>query len=125
MNEPVRDPALARALRALSPADADAPVDWDALHGRIAAAAELPLARRRRRASAGRRLRAAAPLAAAAALAGIALATLPARAPAPLPAEEQAVVEEILELSVPDQVGLLLSGQAAEAALLDAVEGEG
>lgn len=113
-----RDPALAAALRGMD----DAPeVDWTALRARVAAQAELPLARRRRTLSIRRGLRAIVPLAAAAGIAAIALGGLPGREPA-LSQEERAVVEEILTLSTPDQVGSLMTGEAAEEAMLEAVE---
>lgn len=119
MDEIDRDPALAAALGGL---DGDAPApDWDALRARVAAAAGLPLARRRRTLSIRRGLRAVVPLAAAAGIAAIALGGLPGREPA-LTQEERAVVEEILTLSTPDQVGLLMTGEAAEQAMLEAVE---
>jgi hypothetical protein len=119
MDELERDPALAAALRGL---DDDAPaLDWDALRARVTAQAELPLARRRRTLSIRRGLRAVLPLAAAAGIAAVALGGLPGREP-PLSQEERAVVEEILTLSTPDQVGLLMTGEAAEQAMLQAVE---
>jgi hypothetical protein len=119
MDEMQRDPALAAALRGM---DGDAPaMDWDALRARVTAEAELPLARRRRTFSMRRGLRAIVPLAAAAGIAAIALGGLPGREP-PLSQEERAVVDEILTLSTPDQVGLLMAGEAAEQAMLEAVE---
>jgi hypothetical protein len=119
MDELERDPALAAALRGM---DGDAPaMDWDALRARVTAQAELPLARRRRTLAIRRGLRAIVPLAAAAGIAALALGGLPGREP-PLSQEERAVVEEILTLSTPDQVGLLMTGEAAEQAMLQAVE---
>jgi hypothetical protein len=119
MDELERDPALAAALRGL---DGDAPaMDWDALRARVTVQAELPLARRRRTLSIRRGLRAVVPVAAAAGIAAVALGGLPGREP-PLSQEERAVVEEILTLSTPDQVGLLMTGEAAEQAMLQAVE---
>lgn len=119
MDELQRDPALAAALRGL---DGDAPaLDWDALRARVTAQAELPLARRRRTLSFRRGLRAIVPLAAAAGIAAVALGRLPGREP-PLSQEERAVVEEILTLSTPDQVGSLMTGEAAEQAMLEAVQ---
>jgi hypothetical protein len=119
MDELQRDPALAAALRGL---DGDAPAtDWDALRARVTAQAELPLARRRRTLSFRRGLRAVVPLAAAAGIAAVALGGLPGREP-PLSQEERAVVDEILTLSTPDQVGSLMTGEAAEQAMLEAVE---
>ena len=119
MDEMERDPALAAALRGM---DGDAPaMDWDALRARVTAQAERPLARRRRTLSIRRGLRAVVPLAAAAGIAAVALGGLPGREP-PLSQEERAVVEEILTLSTPDQVGLLMTGEAAEQAMLEAVE---
>ena len=123
MDELTRDPQLARALAGLQ---GDPPaVEWDALRARVAAQAELPLARRRRARTLHRGVRALVPLAAAA---GIAAVTLTSRQPADpaLTAEDQAVVEEILSLSVPDQVDLLITGRAAEQAMLEAAsEGTG
>lgn len=123
MDELTRDPGLARALAGL---DGEPPaVEWDALRVRVAAQAELPLARRRRSRALHRGVRALVPLAAAA---GIAAVTLTSRQPTDpaLSPEDQAVVEEILSLSVPDQVDLLITGQAAEQAMLEAAsEGTG
>ena len=122
MDELARDPALAAALRGV---DDDAPqMDWDALRARVTAQAELPLARRRRTLSLRRGMRAIVPLAAAAGIAAVALGGLPGREP-PLSQEERAVVDEILTLSTPDQVGLLMTGEAAEQAMLEAVEDGG
>lgn len=118
MDENDRDPALAAALRGLEGA-ADPP-DWGALHARLSAAAQLPLARRRRARSLRRGLRAVVPLAAAAGIAAVALRALPDGEPR-LSQEERAVVDEILTLSTPDQVGLLMTGEAAERAMLEAV----
>lgn len=121
MNEMNRDPVLGAALRDLH---GDAPrVDWDALRARLAADAEVPLARRRRSRSKTHGMRALVPLAAAAGIAAVALATLPDRRP-PLSQADQAVVEEILDLSIPGEVGALMSGEAADQALLEAVERE-
>lgn len=118
MDELERDPALAAALDGR---DGDTPaVNWDALRARTVAAAELPLARRRRTLSFRRGLRAVVPLAAAAGIAAVALRGLPGNPP--LSQEERAVVEEILTLSTSDQVGLLMTGEAAEQAMLEAVE---
>ncbi|HYR09414.1 MAG TPA: hypothetical protein VEQ60_16635 [Longimicrobium sp.] len=122
MDELTRDPALAAALRGV---DDDAPqMDWDALRARVTAQAELPLARRRRTLSMRRGLRAIVPLAAAAGIAAVALRVVPGPEPA-LSQEERAVVEEILTLSTPDQVGLLMTGEAAEQAMLEAVVEDG
>jgi hypothetical protein len=118
-DEITRDPMLGAALRGLR---GDAPdVDWDALRARVAAEAELPLARRRRGRALGRRLRTVLPLAAAAGIAAVALTTFPDRSPA-LSRADEAVVEEILRLSVPGEVGALMTGEAADQALLEAVE---
>jgi hypothetical protein len=119
MDEMERDPVLGAALRELH---GEAPsVGWDALRARVAAEAELPLARRRRARSLSRGLRTVLPLAAAAGIAAVAIATLPDREPR-LSQAEAAVVEEILDLSVPGEVGALISGEAADEALLEAVE---
>jgi hypothetical protein len=119
MDEMSRDPVLGAALRDLY--GEVPPPDLDALRARVAADAGLPLARRRRAAPLSRRLRAVLPLAAAAGIAAVALATLPGRRPA-LSQAEAAVVEEILDLSVPGEVGALMSGEAADQALLEAVD---
>lgn len=121
MDELTRDPALAAALRGLDAPAADEP-EWDALRARLAASAALPLARRRRTLGLRRGLRAVVPLAAAAGVAAIALGGLPGHSEPGLSQEERAVVEEILTLSTPDQVELLMTGQATEQALLEAVE---
>ena len=121
MDEMTRDPVLGAALRDLH---GEAPqVDWDALRSRVSASAELPLARRRRARSLTRGMRAVLPLAAAAGIAAVAVATLPDRQPR-LSRADEAVVEEILDLSVPGEVGALMSGEAADQALLEAVAGE-
>ena len=121
MDEPERDPQLAAALRELH-GDAPAP-DWEALRARVSASAELPLARRRRTRSVSRALRTALPLAAAAGIAAVALTALPGRDAPRLTRADAAVVDEILELSVPAPVDALVSGEAADEALLQAVEG--
>lgn len=119
MDELSRDPALAAALRAAD----DAPeVDWEALRTRITAAAELPLARRRQPRRPSPRLRALVPLAAAAGVAGLALAVLPDREPPPISPQERVEIQAALQESLPEQVGLLLSGEAAEAALLESAQ---
>lgn len=123
MDEMNRDPALGAALRDLYGDTPPAP-EWDALRARVTADAALPLARRRRARSLGRSLRTVLPVAAAAGIAAIAIATLPERQPPRLSAADQAVVEEILHLSVPGEVGALVSGEAADQALLEAVAGE-
>jgi hypothetical protein len=119
MDEMDRDPALAAALRGLDDDAPDEP-DWRVLRARVSSAAQLPLARRRRARTLRRGLRAVVPLAAAAGIAAIAVRALPDREPR-LSREERAVVEEILTLSTPDQVGLLMTGEAAEQAMLQAV----
>lgn len=98
------------------------PVDWETLHARIAAAAELPLARRRRPA---RRLhpllRTLVPLAAAAGLAGAYVALKPEATD--LPAQEQAIIEQMVNASLPESVDQLITGEAAQGALLEVVAG--
>lgn len=119
MDELTRDPELAAALRAL---DGPAPEPhWDDLRARVAALAQLPLARRRRALALRRGLRAVVPLAAAAGIAAVALRGVPGDEPA-LSQEERAVVEEIITLSTPDPVASLMTGEAAEQALLQAVQ---
>jgi hypothetical protein len=119
MDEIERDPVLADALRGAG--DEPPAVDWDALRGRVSAGAQLPLARRRHGRAAGRGLRVLLPLAAAAGIAAVAVTAVPDRAPA-LSRADQALVEEILDLSVPGEVGALMAGDAADRALLKAVE---
>lgn len=122
MDELTRDPQLAAALRAL---DGPAPTpDLDALRARVTASAQLPLARRRRALGVRRGLRAVVPLAAAAGIAAVALRGLPAGEPR-LSQEERAVVEEIITLSTPDPIASLMTGEAAEQALLQAVQEAG
>ncbi|HST57682.1 MAG TPA: hypothetical protein VLK84_03270, partial [Longimicrobium sp.] len=114
MDDMNRDPVLGAALR---DAYGDAPeMDLDALRARVSAAAELPLAARRRSRARSRGLRALVPLAAAAGIAAVAVATLPERR-VPLSQADEAVVQEILDLSVPGEVGALMSGEAADQAL--------
>jgi hypothetical protein len=64
------------------------------------------------------------PLAAAAGIAAVAFTALPEREPR-LSQADQAVVEEILDLSVPGEVGALMTSEAADAALLEAVDATG
>ena len=120
-DEMMRDPELGAALRALRP-EAPEP-DWTALRARVTAGAELPLARRRRARALSRGVRTVLPLAAAAGIAAVALTGLPGGGGERLSQADQAMVEEILELSVPEQVGALMTGEAADRALLEAVEG--
>ena len=120
-DEMMRDPELGAALRALRPEGPEP--DWSALRARVAVEAELPLARRRRARALSRGVRAVLPLAAAAGIAAVALTALPGRDPARLSRADEAMVEEILDLSVPEQVGALMSGEATERALLEAVDG--
>jgi hypothetical protein len=118
-HDPERDESLAALLR-----DAAEPVpamDWDAMRTRIAAAAELPLARARRRAQPrrGSLLRALLPLAAAAGIAGGYVALRPA----PSRDGDQAMVDEMVAASLPETVDQLISGEAAQGALLEVVAG--
>jgi hypothetical protein len=116
-HDPERDPQLAALL-----GDSPPQVDWDALRGRIAAAAELPLAQQRR---AHRRgpltplLRTLIPLAAAA---GLVTAYVSRRPAEPSPAE-QAMIEQMVEASLPETVDQLITGEAAQGALLEVVAG--
>jgi len=119
MDEMNRDPVLAAALRDLQGEPPE--VDWDTLRARTVSRAELPLARRHRARPLSRALRTLIPLAAAAGIGAVALTAWPDRAPA-LSRADQAVVEEILDLSVPGEVGALMSADAADRALLQAVE---
>jgi hypothetical protein len=121
MDDLTRDPALAAALHDASGAPAPE-VDWEALRARISANAQMPLARRRQSRRTAVRLRALLPLAAAAGIAGLALATVPeGRAPDVTP-QERSDIQAALRESLPEQVALLISGEAAEAALLESAE---
>ena len=118
MDDVSRDPVLAAALN--DPAGAPAPeVDWEALRARISADARMPLARRRQPRRTADRLRALLPLAAAAGVAGLALATVPDGRPPAVTPQERTEIQAALRESLPDQVAQLISGEAAEAALLE------
>ncbi|HEY0095105.1 MAG TPA: hypothetical protein VGB96_12300 [Archangium sp.] len=118
-HEADRDPELAALLRSALPEPPADAVDWGRLRGAVARGAELPLARRRR-APARRWL----PLGAAGLVAAsLALALRPSGDPRPLPAEERVIVETIVAESLPSNVDQLISGDAAEGALLAAVVG--
>jgi hypothetical protein len=121
MDDVSRDPSLAAALHEAAGSPA-APVDWQALHARISADARMPLARRRQSRRTAVRLRALLPLAAAAGVAGLALAVVPERRPPDVTPQERREIQAALRESLPDQVGLLISGEAAEAALLESAE---
>jgi hypothetical protein len=118
--DPERDEALGALLReAVGPQPA---VDWDALRGRITAAAELPLAearRTQRRRPFSPLMRALLPLAAAAGLAGAYVALRPVSEPV----SDQAMVDQMVKASLPESVDQLITGEAAQGALLDLVEG--
>ncbi|HEX5723818.1 MAG TPA: hypothetical protein VFX98_00040 [Longimicrobiaceae bacterium] len=124
--EPERDAELARLLRGLE-GEPPADVDWEGLRASVAAQAELPLARRRRRPWLGGvagRVRAVVPLAAAASIAAGILALELTRTESPaLSPEDRALVEQIVEASVPEQVDALISGEADGNALLEAAVG--
>ena len=122
MDELTRDSRLGDLLRGEAGAAPLGEVDWEALRGRIAAGAELPLARRRRSPALARPLRVLLPLAAAAGITGVALGG-PGTRPTPLSPQDQAVVEAILEESLPDQVGQLITGEAADHAMLEEISG--
>jgi hypothetical protein len=112
-----RDPRLADALRDTY---GDPPeIDWNALRGRVAAQAELPLARMRhappRR---WRPLRALVPLAAAAGIAGTAF-TLTRPQEKPLTQADRQQVEQILDATTPALSELVdPGGEAALSAAL-------
>lgn len=140
--DPERDPALGAALRRAGGEPPFDEVDWAGLRGRIAAGAELPLARLRRepvaapspsrarpaRVGGWRRV---VPVAAAACVGAVALAGtlrfLPGAAAdssaVALPPQEAVLVEEIVSASLPDGFAALLSGEAAADALLEAAVG--
>ncbi|HEX8359707.1 MAG TPA: hypothetical protein VF613_06365 [Longimicrobium sp.] len=122
--EITRDPALAALLREAAPEPPLDDVDWERLRGAVSARAELPLARLRRDA-APRWTRRWLPLGAAASIAAaafaVALRTSPD--PAPLPVEERRLVEAIVAESLPANVDQMISGDAAEGALMEAAVG--
>ncbi|CAA9338158.1 MAG: hypothetical protein AVDCRST_MAG68-2886 [uncultured Gemmatimonadetes bacterium] len=121
-DEITRDPELAALLRAAAPEPPVDEVDWERLRGAVRARAELPLARLRRDA-APRRTRRWLPLSAAAAIAAVALGVSLRPAPEPLPVEERRLVEAIVAESLPANVDQMISGDAAEGALLEAAVG--
>lgn len=131
--DPERDPVLGAALRDLMGDVPEREVDWDAMRARIAASAELPLARMRPRSRwrGSATARVLVPLAAAAGIAALAVTgpirsgvvgggpsgdSIAAAPPAP-------TVDELVEAAVPEQVGDLISGQADREALLSAAVG--
>lgn len=121
--EPIRDPELAALLRSAAPQPPMDDVDWERLRGVANSRAELPLARLRTPARRPR-LRAWLPLSAAAGIAAsLVFALRPAPDPGPLPAEERRIVDAIVAESLPSNVDQMLSGAAAEGALLAAVVG--
>lgn len=121
--DPIRDPELAALLRSAAPQPPMDDVDWDRLRGVATSRAELPLARLRTPARRPR-LRSWLPLGAAASIAAsLMFALRPAPVPGPLPAEERRIVDAIVAESVPPNVDQLISGAAAEGALLAAAVG--
>lgn len=121
-NELDRDPELAALLRGALPKPPADAVDWERLRGAVARDAELPLARLRR--VPARRVRSWLPLGAAGLVAAsLAVALRPGADRRPLPAEERIIVETIVAESLPSNVDQLISGDAAEGALLAAVVG--
>lgn len=108
--DPPRDPELARLLRGAIPGPVGSP-DWNAMRERIHERAELPLARRRRRAP--QWVQALALFGAAACL-----AVVVRLAPNP---EHPPVVEPLLSTSAEQEIQRLISGQEAREALLQAV----
>jgi hypothetical protein len=119
-DEITRDPELAALLRGAAPEPPVDDVDWERLRGAVSARAELPLARLRRDAPRPRRWL---PLSAAAAIAAVALGVSLRPAPEPLPVEERRLVEAIVAESLPANVDQMISGAAAEGALLEAAVG--
>jgi hypothetical protein len=119
-DEITRDPELAALLRGAAPEPPVDDVDWERLRGAVSARAELPLARLRRDAPRPRRWL---PLSAAAAIAAVALGLSLRPAPEPLPVEERRLVEAIVAESLPANVDQMISGAAAEGALLEAAVG--
>lgn len=121
MDDVSRDSVLAAALH--DAAGAPAPeVHWEGLRARISGEARMPLARRRQSRRTAGRLRALLPLAAAAGVAGLALAAVPDRRPPAVTPQERTEIQAALRESLPDQVALLISGEAAEAALLESAD---
>lgn len=121
--DPLRDPQLAALLRTATPQPPMDDVDWQRLRGVANSRAELPLARLRTPARRPR-LHAWLPLSAAAGIAAsLILALRAAPDPRPLPAEERRIVDAIVAESLPSNVDQMLSGAAAEGALLAAVVG--
>ncbi|HEX8674555.1 MAG TPA: hypothetical protein VF710_21830 [Longimicrobium sp.] len=121
--DPIRDPELAALLRSATPQPPMEDVDWERLRGVANSRAELPLARLRSPARRPR-LHAWLPLGAAAGIAAsLVFALRPAPVPGPLPAEERRIVDAIVAESLPSNVDQMLSGAAAEGALLAAVVG--
>ena len=126
MDDFSRDPARNAELGALLRGLDEPPVgevDWERMRASISARAELPLARLRRQARPWPRLRALVPLAAAASLAAGALALTLRPDREQLPDAERRLVDQIVEASVPENVGRLISGEADRDALLEAVVG--
>lgn len=123
MDDFTRDPELSALLRGAAGEPPARDVDWEALRARIGAQAELPLAQRRR-AAAPRpawRPRVLVPLVAAAAVAALALGLRPdAR---PLTPGDREVVQEIVDASLPENLDAVISGEAAQMALLEAAVG--
>jgi hypothetical protein len=116
-----RDPQLAAVLR---DAYGDPPeIDFAALRGRVAAQAELPLARMRRAQPRGwRPLRALVPLAAAAGIAGAAFALTRPTDDRPLTQADRQQVEQILNATTPE-LSELVAGQGTSEDLLNAALG--
>ena len=115
-----QDPEL-RALLRESAGDPPEP-DWASLQARVSASARMPLARVSRDPLRRRHLlRGLVPLAAAAGLAAAYLTTR--ERPGHLAPAERALVEQMVEASVPESVDQLITGEAARGALLEVVGG--
>lgn len=116
---PARDEELARALGEATSGRVRSDAEWRALRGRIVAAAELPLARRRREGSATSVTEWARGFAAAAAIAFLVLAGLVYMAPgAAVPFAD--VSAELIELLGEDEVREYFPGMDDPDRLLEA-----
>jgi hypothetical protein len=114
-----RDEELGRWLSAAEPRRARSEAEWVSLESRISAAAELPLARIRRRAWLAPVLARAEPLAAAAAVVLVVLGTWVYATPRPVPSFAD-VASELIELIGEDEVRSFFPGADDPDRLLQA-----